>query len=544
MAGRPGGRKFQGGQHGSSQRGPAHGAPEWVEATALTSPDGAVIASLGIVAVAVGSRRSPIEVAVSNAWIQPKSSGKRVIRRSRAASAGPSGRCSRSFVARELRLDGTGPRDTQRLVAGQHRLEPVQCRAGQELGQRDRVLDRRVRPLAVVRQHRVRRVAEQHHPAAAPAQQRAADEKSPAKPVLHGADHLGDRGMPTLEGSQRLAGLAFGLPAVAMRPVRRALDDGQEIDVLAPTANGVVEEMRARPHPELDGLRVRQRGQTRGRHDAAESAGAGVDRALAAGNEAPDQRADAIRPDCQVRLSNTAVGEAELDAVPVVDEVRQAMAEMQPFTAERAAKDALQVGAMDTEIGRAETLPVAAVLADRVRRDPPPVPTVAKDQLGRLGGGGESLVQHSRTAAARAWHWRRAPPPPRSQSIPRPVRRPPPRGRAAAMRGRASSHQCRRLRWQSAGPLRSFAPPGSSNRRGQDLPRPQVWQRHPAASGEAAALPRMSHYGLAGPTAVATGAASAGAPSRPLAKIAIPASSAGMAATANTVASDQPRLSR
>ena len=113
-----------------------------------------------------------------------------------------------------------------------------------------------------------------------------------------------------------------------MGPVRRALDDGQEIDVLAPAANGVVEEMRAGPHPELDGLRVRQRGQARGRHDAAESAGAGVDRALAAGNEAPDQRADAIRPDCQIRLSNTAVGEAELNAAPVVDEVRQAMAEM------------------------------------------------------------------------------------------------------------------------------------------------------------------------------------------------------------------------
>ena len=33
---------------------------------------------------------------------------------------------------------------------------------------------------------------------------------------------------------------------------------------------------------------------------------------------------------------------------------------------------------MDTEVGRAETLPIAAVLPDRVRRDPPPVPTVAK----------------------------------------------------------------------------------------------------------------------------------------------------------------------
>ena len=60
---------------------------------------------------------------------------------------------------------------------------------------------------------------------------------------------------------------------------------------------------------------------------------------------------------------------------------------MQSGAAEGAAQDALQIGAMDAEIGRAEAPPVPAVLAHGVCGDPPAVLPAAEDQLGGLGGG-------------------------------------------------------------------------------------------------------------------------------------------------------------
>ena len=58
---------------------------------------------------------------------------------------------------------------------------------------------------------------------------------------------------------------------------------------------------------------------------------------------------------------------------------------MQPVLVDAGGERLLQVGAMDSAIGRAEPGAIGAAVADRVSRDPLARPAVAIDELGRLG---------------------------------------------------------------------------------------------------------------------------------------------------------------
>src|SRR3954468_14712264 len=102
----------------------------------------------------------------------------------------------------------------------------------------------------------MRRVAQDHRPAPKPVQKGAHREQTPPYGVIHSADHLGYRGMPALEGRERFARLDRSLPAIA-RPRFRPFNDRKEVDVLAVTANRVMQQVSVRSHPELKGLRVR-----------------------------------------------------------------------------------------------------------------------------------------------------------------------------------------------------------------------------------------------------------------------------------------------
>ena len=103
---------------------------------------------------------------------------------------------------------------------------------GRELGERDGVLDRRVGALPVMRQHGVRGVAEQQGAAAPPAAERPCKKKPPARLVAHRCNHFGDGRMPALKQRERL-GVGRGQKSLfRMRPVGRAFDHREEIDMV------------------------------------------------------------------------------------------------------------------------------------------------------------------------------------------------------------------------------------------------------------------------------------------------------------------------
>ena len=96
-------------------------------------------------------------------------------------------------------------------------------------GERDGVLDRDVRALPVMREHRMRGVAEQDDPAAAPAAQRPRHEQPPAQVMANRVDHFDHRRMPAFEEGERVAGGRLDEPLFRMRPHVRRVDDSEEI---------------------------------------------------------------------------------------------------------------------------------------------------------------------------------------------------------------------------------------------------------------------------------------------------------------------------
>ena len=173
------------------------------------------------------------------------------------------------------------------------------------------------------------------------------------------------------------------------------LHDGEEVDVLAVAADGVVQHVCVRAHPELDGVRVRQRRQVLDGHDSAEGARAGVDGVVGAGDPAPDGGAHAVGADDEVGFLGAPVGELRDDAVALLDDVDQPGSQVQVLAAESAAEDLLQVRAVDPVVGRAEALHVPVVLGHRVGRDPLAGPPVPVDELGRDGAHGVELIEQT-----------------------------------------------------------------------------------------------------------------------------------------------------
>jgi hypothetical protein len=104
-----------------------------------------------------------------------------------------------------------------------------------------------------------------------------------------------------------------------MRPDRWAFNDCDKVYDIARGPYRVMQQMRVRPHPELDCLRVSKRREPVHWNDAAEGAGPGIDWALTAGHETPRHGADPIRPDHQVGLHKAAIGKFEPDGITLID---------------------------------------------------------------------------------------------------------------------------------------------------------------------------------------------------------------------------------
>ena len=144
---------------------------------------------------------------------------------------------------------------------------------------------------------------------------------------------------------------------------------GGSVSGLAGGANGVVQEVGVRPHPELDRLRIGQRRQPVHRHDPPEGAGPRKHGVLAAGNEATHQRAYAIRADDEVGFGRAPISEGEADGTALIGQLDQPVPQMQPGAAKPAVQDTLEIGAMNAEIGRAAEFLITQVLVHRMRCD-------------------------------------------------------------------------------------------------------------------------------------------------------------------------------
>jgi len=148
---------------------------------------------------------------------------------------------------------------------------------GKFRGQDSGVLDRLVRALTIVREHRVRCVAQQHHRPPAPASEWPAREQAPSGRLWYSTDHLDDCRVPARERRKVRAGLASLHPSWPA-PFFWSLDDREKVDHRA-AADGVMQQARTRADPELQraGLgQARQqfdRDEWRGDHELCEYGG-------------------------------------------------------------------------------------------------------------------------------------------------------------------------------------------------------------------------------------------------------------------------------
>jgi hypothetical protein len=190
--------------------------------------------------------------------------------------------------------------------------------------------------------------------------------------------------MPAPEGSDRFVRLDWSLPAAIARPSLRPFNDSEKINVLTAPADCVVQQVRIWPHPELNSLEIWKGGKPIGRHDAAKGARPRVQGFLAACDPAANRRAHTIRPDHHISLHGAAAVELKTDRVALIDEIEESVPQMQPGTAERVAKDALEIGSMDAVIGCAKAVAVRRVPAHGKGRDATAVLPAPIDQLCRF----------------------------------------------------------------------------------------------------------------------------------------------------------------
>ena len=146
-------------------------------------------------------------------------------------------------------------------------------------------------------------------------------------------DDRADLRVPALEGGERVGDLAAVGPRFA-RP-RVLLDDGDEVDQ-PPAADEVVHEVPAGAHPHLRGDLEPELAQPLGRHQPAVGDAAGEARLLGPEQEPAHRRVDPVRADQHVELGARAVGEARLDAVAVVGEAGEPVAEVDALGGQRA----------------------------------------------------------------------------------------------------------------------------------------------------------------------------------------------------------------
>ena len=178
-----------------------------------------------------------------------------------------------------------------------------------------------------------------------------------------------------------------------LRPGQGLAFDQEE--VLVPVADGVVQQVPARAHPELDGFRIGEGGEQLRGHDAAGGAAPGVARVVVTEEETAGEGAGDVGADDQIGFRVVAVGEAEAGGGTGVVDVHHPLAQVQAVRVQRAEQDGLQVRAVDPRVGRA--VAGAVVLAGGKPRDPFAGAAVAKDQavhqgtfLGELSGQSEA----------------------------------------------------------------------------------------------------------------------------------------------------------
>ena len=181
--------------------------------------------------------------------------------------------------------------------------------------------------------------------------ERRAVEQGPDERLVDRAQDLVQLRMPALEGGDRVGRVAGVGPRLARPAV--LLDDRHEVDE-PPALDVVVHEVGLGAHPDLGGHLEVEVAQALGRHQPAIRGAAGEDGVLRAEQHLADGRVDAVGADQEVDLDRRAVRERRLDAVAVVDEAGEPVADVQALGRERADERAQQVGAVHLVVREAE----------------------------------------------------------------------------------------------------------------------------------------------------------------------------------------------
>jgi hypothetical protein len=242
-------------------------------------------------------------------------------------------------------------------------------------------------------QHAVRGVADQHGPAAMPAPGLLDDKQAP--PLRHpaGGNHLPHRRMPARERREGGTRSRVDDPAPGAGPRRRSFLHRKEVDILAFAADGVVQQVGVRPHPELDREPIGQRRQPLLRYDSAKRAGGGIAHPFGPRDPGAHPRAHAVGADHHIRVDRPAVFKLQGQAGAGLLDRGEAVPEIQPVADEHPAQRTLEVGAVNAEIGCAEGLGVAVSLPDGVGCDDVSGAPVPVDEFARADGGCQHVVE-------------------------------------------------------------------------------------------------------------------------------------------------------
>ena len=192
-------------------------------------------------------------------------------------------------------------------------------------------------------------VAEQGHAPLRPPAERRTMEQAPAMAHRLRGDHLDDCRMPAGKVAQLLT-LGPRHHPVASGPRGRMALHQQKVDVVV--AHRIVQQMAARPHPELQRSGSRQARQHVHRHDAAEPAAPGVQRVVVAEHPASHERTRAVGADDEVGLRRAAVPETQHGACARVVDSDQALVQLNAIESGGRGQDRLEVGAMNPEVWR------------------------------------------------------------------------------------------------------------------------------------------------------------------------------------------------
>src|SRR5262249_10650313 len=274
-------------------------------------------------------------------------------------------------AVRKMEADLVGPRHLLKsadawppqVFVALERLGWIVGAAGDEArGKGGAILDGLRRALSHERIHRMARVTEQGRAADGPPWQRLAIEQSPDETRLGGADDPPDLWMLALERGERAGdGGAIGpvlpVPDVVLGPADEVQQARTRDEVLHEVPAGADPRLRADLEPEV--------GDALDRHQAAIGHAAGEARRLLTEERSAYGRMDAVGADQDVAGNSGVVLEPGLDAVALVGEADNAVAQMDASCRKPGGDDREQVRTVNGEMRRAIEL-----LTERVERRP------------------------------------------------------------------------------------------------------------------------------------------------------------------------------